>query len=172
MSIKACDDFRTSRLIGTDDFSVLFRIELARESSGIHQVAEHDGELAPFRVRWGGGNRWRRDLPEGRRECVRRRGWRCGSRACLAGPDQNIPPLVHGQALALDEFVLQIIQGRVVELKLPLQGAVGQAPPALEHGYRLVEDLLKGHRPPSLYRCGVQKIAWEWAQPFGHIYTA
>jgi hypothetical protein len=35
-------------------------------------------------------------------------------------------------------------------LELSLEGAVGQAPPALEHGYRLVEDLLKGHRPPSL----------------------
>jgi hypothetical protein len=52
--------------------------------------------------------------------------------------------------LALDEFVLQIFQGRVVELELPLEGAVGQAPAALEHGNRLVEDLLKGHRPPSL----------------------
>jgi hypothetical protein len=59
--------------------------------------------------------------------------------------------------LALDEFGFQIFQIRVVELELPLEGAIGQAPSALEHGYRLVEDLLKGHRPPSLCRCGVQK---------------
>jgi hypothetical protein len=53
------------------------------------------------------------------------------------------------QQPCLDEFVLQIFEGRVVELELPLQRAVGQAPPALEHRYSLVENLLKGHRPPS-----------------------
>jgi hypothetical protein len=52
--------------------------------------------------------------------------------------------------LPLDEFGFQIFQIRVIELELPLEGAIGQAPPALEHGNRLVEDLLKGHRPPSL----------------------
>ena len=56
------------------------------------------------------------------------------------------------QALALDEFVLQIYQGRVVELELPLEGAIGQASTPLEHGDRVVENLLKGHRPPSLGR--------------------
>src|SRR5215831_4007121 len=37
----------------------------------------------------------------------------------------------------------------LVELELPLQRAVGQAPPALEQGDRLIENLLKGHHPPS-----------------------
>jgi len=53
------------------------------------------------------------------------------------------------QALTRDEFVLQIFESRVIELELPLQRAVGQAPAALEHGYGLVENLFKGHRPPS-----------------------
>jgi hypothetical protein len=74
--------------------------------------------------------------------------------------------------LALDEFGFQIFQRRVIEIELPLEGAIGQAPPTLEHGYRLVEDLLKGHRPPSLCRCGVQKTVWELAKPLGCIYTA
>jgi hypothetical protein len=34
--------------------------------------------------------------------------------------------------LALDEFVLQIFQIGVIELELPLEGAISQAPPALE----------------------------------------
>jgi hypothetical protein len=51
--------------------------------------------------------------------------------------------------LALDKFILQIVQGCVVKLELPLERAVGQAPPTLEHGYRLVQDFLKGHRPSS-----------------------
>src|SRR5438067_5931977 len=51
MPIVALDNFRTSRLIGTDDFPVLFGVELGGKFSGIDQVAEHDGELAAFRVR-------------------------------------------------------------------------------------------------------------------------
>ena len=81
-------------------------------------------------------------------------------------------PLIDRQALALDEFVLHIFQGCVVELELPLEGTVGQAPTPLEPGNRVVEDLLKGHRHPSLYRCGVQKTVWEWEKPFGRMYTA
>ena len=69
-----------------------------------------------------------------------------------AGPDEDIAPLIDRQALALNKFVLQIFQGRVVELELPLKGAVGQASTPLEHGDGVVEDLLKGHRHPSLCR--------------------
>jgi hypothetical protein len=87
-------------------------------------------------------------------------------------PDQDTAFFIHRQALPLDEFGFQICQIRVIELELPLEGAIGQAPPALEHGYRLVEDLLKGHRPPSLCRCGVQKTVWEWEKPFERTYTA
>src|SRR5262245_18631841 len=67
-------------------------------------------------------------------------------------PDQDAAVLIHCQALALNEFGFQIFQICVIELELPLEGAIGQAPPTLEHSYRLVEDLLKGHRPPSLYQ--------------------
>jgi hypothetical protein len=51
--------------------------------------------------------------------------------------------------LAGDEFVLQIVQGRIIELELPLEGTVGQASATLEHGHRLAENLIKGHRQPS-----------------------
>jgi hypothetical protein len=52
--------------------------------------------------------------------------------------------------LAVNEFGFHIVQVGVIELELPLEGAIGQTSATLEHGYRLVEDLLKGHRPPSL----------------------
>src|SRR5262249_41387532 len=74
---------------------------------------------------------------------------------------------IHRQALTVDQLVLQVCQGRVIELELPLQRAVGQASPALEHGNRLVENLLKGHRPPSRGRCGVRQTVWEWEKPVG-----
>jgi hypothetical protein len=50
MSVKMLDDFRTRRLIGTDDFSVVFWVKLRGECGGLHQVAEHDGQLATFSV--------------------------------------------------------------------------------------------------------------------------
>src|SRR5262245_16218368 len=39
----------------------------------------------------------------------------------------------------------------------------------LEHGYRLIEELLKGHRASSLSRCGVQKTVWELVSPLEHM---
>src|SRR5689334_16086854 len=89
----------------------------------------------------------------------------CSSHRRVARPDQDRASLIHGDALALDEFVLQIVQGCVVKLKFPLEGTVGQASPALEHGYRLVENLLKGHRQSSLYRGGGHKTVWAWDTP-------
>jgi hypothetical protein len=38
-------------LIGTDDVSVLFRVELRREFGGIHQITKHHSELPTFSVR-------------------------------------------------------------------------------------------------------------------------
>src|SRR5215831_3890547 len=64
MPIVALDDFRTSRLIGTDDFPVLFGIELARQFGRVYQIAKHDGELAAFSF-------WRRRL--GGSRCTLRR---------------------------------------------------------------------------------------------------
>ena len=87
-------------------------------------------------------------------------------------PDQDAAVLIHCEALALDEFGFQIFQIGVIELELPLEGAVGQAPAAPEHGYRLVEDSLKGHCPPSLGRYGMQQTVWEEEKPCGRTYTA
>ena len=87
---------------------------------------------------WGGRLRW---------QAVARVGEQGGERRHrrTPRPDQHVAILINRQALALDEFVLQIFEGRVVELELPLQGAIGQTPPALEHGDRVVKDLFKGH---------------------------
>src|SRR5215510_9283972 len=44
--VIAANHLRTGGLIGTDHIPVLFRVELAGESSGVHEVTEHHGELA------------------------------------------------------------------------------------------------------------------------------
>jgi hypothetical protein len=91
----------------------------------------------------------------GRRERDRR--WGAGA----ARPDQHGAVLVHGELEHLDDFDCEILEVSVVELKLALEGTIRHTPPALEHSYSLVEDLLKGHRPPSQGRCGVQTTVWE-----------
>jgi hypothetical protein len=80
--------------------------------------------------------------------------------------------LVHGELQHLDDFRGEILEVGIVELKLALEGTIRHTAPALEHGYRLIENLLKGHRQPSRYRRGVQKTMWEWPRPFGRMYTA
>src|SRR5262249_5715187 len=73
-------------------------------------------------------------------------------------PDQDAAVLIHGQTLTLDEFVLHIVHIRIIELELPLESAIGETPPALEHGDRLVQKLLKGHRQPSV--CATVRRGW------------
>src|SRR5262249_20755217 len=70
-------------------------------------------------------------------------------------PDQHGPLFIDGEPLAMDEFSLQVLQVGVIQGELALKRSIGQAPSTLEHGNRLVEDLFKGHRPPSLTQaCG------------------
>ena len=54
------------------------------------------------------------------------------------GPDQDPTVLIHRQALAIDEFLLQVLQRHLVELELPLQGAIGQTTPLTQQGDHLI----------------------------------
>ena len=46
--------------------------------------------------------------------------------------------LIHGQALTVNQLVLQVIQRGIVELKLPLEGPIGQAAPLAQEGDHLI----------------------------------
>ena len=46
--VIASNHLRTGGLIRTDDFPVLFWVELAGESSRVHQITKHHGQLAAF----------------------------------------------------------------------------------------------------------------------------
>jgi hypothetical protein len=48
MSIVALDNVGTNPLIRTDHVPVLFGIELRGEFGGVHEVAEHDGQVTSF----------------------------------------------------------------------------------------------------------------------------
>jgi hypothetical protein len=54
--------------------------------------------------------------------------------------------------MRIEELLLEVVQRGIVEVELPLEGAVGQASATLQHRDRLVEDLLKGHRRPPVCR--------------------
>jgi hypothetical protein len=47
------DDFGRCFLVGADDRTQVFRVELAGELCGAHEVAEHHGKLSPFGLRDG-----------------------------------------------------------------------------------------------------------------------
>src|SRR5262245_64541620 len=101
--------------------------------------------MYPVRSRCGGWRRWRRGT---------------------AGPDQHGAVLVHCDPVHLDEFELQILDIRLVQVELAFECPIRHPALALEHGYCLVENLLKGHRHPSLCRCGVQQTVWAEAKRF------
>jgi hypothetical protein len=54
--------------------------------------------------------------------------------------------------VGVEQLVLQIVESILVEGKLSLEGTIGHSAAPLKHGDRLLKDLLKGHRQPSLYR--------------------
>jgi hypothetical protein len=58
--------------------------------------------------------------------------------------------------LAVDEFILEVFQGGLVKLKLPLECAVGQAATPLEHSNSLVQYVLEGHLPSLLWLRGTR----------------
>src|SRR5215471_7184057 len=116
---------------------------------------------------WGG----RGFLGIRRRHTGKRRRNRCWG-VGAPGPDQHGVVLVHGELQHLDDFSGEILEVGVVELKLALEGTIRHTAPALEHGDRLVEDLLKGHGPLSPCRWDVQKTVQEQAKLFAPMYTA
>ena len=73
--------------------------------------------------------------------------------AYATGPDQDVAPLIDRHALALDAFVFDILQGRLVELELPLEGAGRQATSLAQEGDHLIQDGYKVHRGSSLPGC-------------------
>ena len=63
-----------------------------------------------------------------------------------------------------------VFAGLDFDIGNPFEGAIGQAPPALEHGYCLMEDLLKGHRPPSLRHATCRRRYGNWQSRSAHLY--
>jgi len=63
----------------------------------------------------------------------------------IASPAQHLSILVYRQPVDGDDFVLQVLEVRLIQSKLPLEGPIRDSPAVLEHRNGLVQDLVKGH---------------------------
>jgi len=135
MPLKAGDHLGTGLLIGPHHRAQLFRVELAGERGRVHQVTEHDRELAAFGV---GERRCRVcgfkrgalcSLRAWWRGVLRRESSRLRHRSLCTDPDQDCTILIHRAPLSLNEFNLQVLERLVIKLELPLEEVVGHAAP-------------------------------------------
>ena len=67
-------------------------------------------------------------------------------------PDQAAARIIVHLRIRIENGVLEGLQVLLVQLELEFESLIRHTPAALEHGKRLVEHLLKGHRQLSLYR--------------------
>ena len=63
----------------------------------------------------------------------------------ITRPDEDGPVLIYREPLALDQFVCECCQVRVIELKLQLEGAIRQAAPLAQQRDRLIHHRHKVH---------------------------
>jgi hypothetical protein len=75
-------------------------------------------------------------------------------RLSVTRPDQDPPFFIDGQALAVNELVLQDLQVGVIELELELEGPVRQAASLAQQGDHLIHDRDKEQIPGNLSRKG------------------
>src|SRR5262245_56923453 len=66
----------------------------------------------------------------------------------ITRPDQTAAIVDH--RMRVEQSIFHVCEILVIQIELPLESAISEAPLALEHGDRLVEELLKSHCPPSL----------------------
>src|SRR5215510_1846989 len=153
--VIAANHLRTGGLVGTDDFSVLFGVELGGEFGGINEVTKHHRKLSPFGF-WDARFGWQRDtlrwlIVLDRRLWFCLEQWRSGDRYVFRcpNPDQNFSILVPGKLLCLDQFDLHILQIVLIQVKPPFEGSVRDTSLALEERDDLFENFIKRHTRSS-----------------------
>src|SRR4030095_13875805 len=137
-------------LIRSDDFAILFGVELGGELRGVHEITEHHGELPSFSLR---------SLRSLLFLDSRLLGWLSRARGHGLGrcsftrPHEHLPVLISGELVDFDEFILQDVQGGVIEFELKFESPVRCCPSLLEKGNHLVEYRVEVHYRPSSSAC-------------------
>jgi hypothetical protein len=129
---QAVDGRRHALQHGIEESPGLFRITIGQQFHRALEVGKQHRDLLALAFQGAAGSQdllgeIRRGVGQG---C---RGGRygCGSSRCssLSDPDQHFPVLIGSEPLALDQFDAQVLQCGGVELKLPLERAIGHPPP-------------------------------------------
>src|SRR5215216_3976202 len=87
-----------------------------------------------------GGIRPRRPLLVGGRG----RAWRRG-RTGFSGPDQATAVVRDDVWVGVQQFVLEVLKGVIIQGELPFERPIGHAASPLEHRNHVIENLLEGH---------------------------
>ena len=139
---------------GIEELAGLLRIAVRQQLHGALEVGKQHRDLLAFafqgtargedllRKIGRGVGEWRRGAAG--------RGGHCGNRASVACPDQATPRVVTYLWMGIEEFVFQIVQGVVIQLKLSLEGPIGHAAPLAQQRDHLIQDRDKVHPAPSL----------------------
>jgi hypothetical protein len=132
-----------------------FGIKAADEFCGVLEVGKQHRHLLALAGQGGAGSE----------DFVGEMGWGVDQRWCVwltplihcgcgdwlgrdrpsAGPDQDLVVLIHGNALRLNNLVLQVLQAGIVEPKLPLKRVIGHAPPLAQQVQHLIQHVIKVH---------------------------
>ena len=142
---------------GIEELLGRFGIQAANELGRVFDIRKEHGHLLTLAFQGAaGGQDFLREIGRGVGEwgplgCRRWRRRSAGSGARVTRPDETSPGIIADLRMRVQELVLEVVQRRVVELKLPLQGAVGHPAAPLQHGNGLIQHLLKGHPPSSLW---------------------
>ena len=150
---------------GVEELLGGFWIEILDQLGRVFDVGEQHRDLLALalqsaargqdllgKIRWGVGQRGACGLVLGRR---------CGAGHSL--PNEHLALLVGGQLLGMDEFVLQGLNGLVIQLELQFQRPIGHTSATLEEGDNLIQHDVKVHHRPSTCAsaasaCGSQKL--------------
>ena len=111
-----------------EELAGLFWVTISEEFHRALEIGKQHGHLFALPFQGTAGHENLLGEIGGRVGARRRRCCPCGrygnqrSGPRRTGPDQDPAVLIQRQALAVDEFLLQILQRHLVELELPLQG--------------------------------------------------
>jgi hypothetical protein len=142
-------------LIGPHHGAEIFRVERAGEGGRIHQVTKQHGELAAFGLgclgRDASGCYWEtRDVLryERWRRLSRRRA-RCWEGLTGTRPDQHAFILISGYLLCIEEFILEIIEGLLIQVKLALECPIRHTLALAQEIDNMIDKGVKVHRVSS-----------------------
>src|SRR2546427_7822521 len=156
IAIVSLDDFSTSRLIGTDDFPVLFGVELGGKFGRVHQITKHHRELPSFCVRRMWCRRERCSLRgwlflSSRRLCWLHRGRGCGRKICsVPNPNEHSAIFISSELLCLNNLCFEGFEILVIQAKPYLEGWIRHTSLPFQEGDDLFEDVVECHVSASI----------------------